>query len=349
MRLEEAKNYKTRIGVGTNEKELEEKTKYNLVSESIENMISDELETVVKESDDYEESLREIMYNDLYGNYETENTKFDTQLSAMCFPSDMLKKDLDVKVENYPNSTIYSFSPIILEHKNPVTNDIDIFFVNLGPDVSMYKADNEDAEKMTKIIDINEGFESPYLSFYIDETNYQVNTKNIEKQTDVDKFEDTGKFQANIENFFAKIGMVIPVEKNLTAILKDEYTIQQLQEVANTDILKMTPENTNIYIDNTDMKFVKEAKNLPITYLLENYNELRLNAKSIEKMENLEQELSDEKVNYNKEEFKKNFEKLLTSNIDYDVTLDTFAEDKMFKKSTYSNELEQIKETIERD
>ena len=66
-------------------------------------------------------------------------------------------------------------------------------------------------------------------------------------------------------------------------------------------------------------------------------------------MENLEQELSDEKVNYNKEEFKKNFEKLLTSNIDYDVTLDTFAEDKMFKKSTYSNELEQIKETIERD
>lgn len=94
MRLEEAKNYKTRIGVGTNEKELEEKTKYNLVSESIENMISDELETVVKESDDYEESLREIMYNDLYGNYETENTKFDTQLSSNVFPVRYVKKGL---------------------------------------------------------------------------------------------------------------------------------------------------------------------------------------------------------------------------------------------------------------
>ena len=68
------------------------------------------------------------------------------KLWKLLIDKDMLKKDLDVKVENYPNSTIYSFSPIILEHKNPVTNDIDIFFVNLGPDVSMYKADNEDAE-----------------------------------------------------------------------------------------------------------------------------------------------------------------------------------------------------------
>ena len=173
MEIKDISKYKTRVGVGTNDIELKNKTGFDLVSGPIDDIIEEELQETVENSQDYDEAVADAYENDIYGDVDTENVHFENQLKGMYFPSEYLKNNLNVTTEKYKNSTIFNFSPVVLQCIDK-DNKNATFFINLGPNITIYKADSENTKDMTKLISMDDEYPAPYLNFFVNESSYNI-------------------------------------------------------------------------------------------------------------------------------------------------------------------------------
>lgn len=340
MEINEILKYKTRVGVGTDEEELKNRTGFDLVSKPIDNVIEDEMEEAVKNSKDYEDAIFDLNNDELYGNIDVDNTTFENKLKGLYFPSEYLRKDLNVTAENYDKSTIFNFSPVVMNCKDKDNNDV-TFFINLGPNITIYKADNEDAREMTKVISMKDEYPTPFLNFFVNECDYDIVSDGAsEKQVDVDEFVSVDKIDGTLKSFFADIGMVIPVEQTIENIFEDGFVQERFNDVANVNVNELNGENTKFYIDSVEVHYSKDAQKLPITELFSNIDKYRINHEALNKMNEIKKELDSEKVNYNKETFEENYNKIINSNVDFDLSLNTSNEDKIFDIDTYKESSE---------